>query len=291
MLFFQTCGGQSKIVFTCLILICLLLNLSSSAFPESPAGSEVNGAGRRRPWIMVGLSPDGCSGGCRRLRNVISEMSGNNNVVTLDFRSATFEIISDLDPEFMVLSPQGTPWCRYTGPTGVALQNFLWLIPQVAEELDIPILGICGGHQAIALAFGGKVGPIRAGMDDCMPYSRERQSGVTKLSQDTRDPLFVGLDNKISILESHYDEVKALPPGFLLLASERTSRNQIIRHPYKPIYGIQGHPESFFGSRSDGGALIRNFIHIAETYNQNVRYLEKDREIKVSFNKITKYIK
>lgn len=240
---------------------------------------------------MVGLSLEGCSGGCRRLRSVISEMSGNSNVVTLDFRTATFQTILDLDPEFIVLSPQGTPWCRYTGSTGVALQNFLWLIPQIAEEIDVPILGICGGHQAIALAFGGKVGPIRAGIDDCMPYSRDKQSGLTQLSQDTHDPIFVGLDDKIRILESHYDEVKELPPGFVLLATERTSRNQIIRHPYKPIYGIQGHPETFVGSRPDGGALIRNFIHIAKTYNANVRYSRQYIDINQSFNQLTKYIK
>ncbi|MGO8821384.1 MAG: glutamine amidotransferase-related protein [Desulfomonilaceae bacterium] len=291
MMSFQTCGGSLKIAYACSIAMCLLLNLSSSAFPGPPDESEVNGARCRRPWIMVGLSTDGCSGGCKRLRSVVSDMSGNDNVVTLDFRSATFEIISDLDPEFLVLSPQGTPWCRYIGPTGIALQNFLWLIPQIAEELDIPILGICGGHQAIALAFGGKVGPIRAGTDDCMPYSRDRQSGVTKLNQNTHDPIFVGLDDKISILESHYDEVKALPPGFVLLASEPTSRNQIIRHPYKPVYGIQGHPESFLGTRPDGGAIIRNFLHIAETYNKNVRNMNKTGDIKVSLNRITKNIK
>jgi len=291
MKFFQTCGGLYKIAYACLIAMCLLLNLSSSAFPGSLGQPEGRGAAHRRPWIMIGLSTDGCSGGCKRLRSVISEMSGNNNVVTLDFRSATFETISDLDPEFLVLSPQGTPWCRYVGTTGIALQNFLWMIPQIAEELDVPILGICGGHQAIALAFGGKVGPIRAGTDDCMPYSRDRQSGVTKLSQYAHDPIFVGLDDKISILESHYDEVKALPPGFVLLASERMSRNQIIRHPYKPVYGIQGHPESFLGSRPDGGALIRNFIHIAETYNNNVRNMDKTRDIKVSLNRVIKHFR
>ncbi len=291
MKFFQTYGRLYKIVYACLIAMCLLLYLLGSAFPGSLGQSEVRGAVHRRPWIMIGLSTDGCSGGCKRLRSVISEMSGNNNVVTLDFRSATFETISDLDPEFLILSPQGTPWCRYVGPTGIALQNFLWMIPQIAEELDVPILGICGGHQAIALAFGGKVGPIRAGTDDCMPYSRDRQSGVTKLSQYAHDPIFVGLDNKISILESHYDEVKALPPGFVLLASERTSRNQIIRHPYKPVYGVQGHPESFLGSRPDGGALIRNFIHIAETYNNNVRNMDKTRDVKVSLNRVIKHFR
>ncbi|MGC8658744.1 MAG: glutamine amidotransferase-related protein [Desulfomonilaceae bacterium] len=287
----HSCGGQWRIAYTLAVVICILVCFSGTALPGSSGEPATKQADHPRPWIMVGLSPDGCPGGCRHLRSVICEMSGNRNVVTLDFKTATFEMISDLDPEFMVLSPQGTPWCRYTGSNGVALQNFLWLIPQIAEELDVPILGICGGHQAIALAFGGKVGPIRSGIDDCMPYSRERQSGVTQLSQKARDPIFIGLDDKIRIVESHYDEVKELPPGFVLLASEKISRNQIIRHPYKPIYGIHGHPESFLGSRPDGGTLLRNFIHIADSYNKNVRYVSKDRQINMSFNKLTKYVK
>ncbi len=57
------------------------------------------------------------------------------------------------------------------------------------------------------------------------------------------DPLFRGLDGKLRIVESHYDEVKVLPRGFVLLASDRFSPNQIMRHPTKPVYGIQGHPE------------------------------------------------
>jgi hypothetical protein len=124
--------------------------------------------------------------------------------------------------------------------------------------MNIPILGICGGHQALALAFGGKVGPIRAGEDDCMPYTRERQGGVVPLTLTTTDPIFRGIDGKLRILESHFDEVKVLPPGFVLLASDKLSPNQVMRHPTKPVYGVQGHPESstVLGLRR---ILIRNF--------------------------------
>jgi GMP synthase (glutamine-hydrolysing) len=186
----------------------------------------------------------------------------------LHFSKVTYELIADMKPEFIILSPQGTPWCRYTGEKGVALQNFLWTLPVFAEELNIPMLGICGGHQALALAFGGKVGPIRAMEDDCMPYSRERQSGVIPLTLNAEDPIFSGMGKNLRILESHYDEVKVLPPGFVLLASDKISRNQIMRHPTKPVYGIQGHPEYFYGNRPDGGIFIKNFLKIAESYNK-----------------------
>lgn len=220
---------------------------------------------------MVGLAPDGCAGGCRNAFNVVKELSGNPNGQIMHFSKVTYELIADMKPEFIILSPQGTPWCRYTGERGVALQNFLWTLPVFAEEMNIPMLGICGGHQALALAFGGKVGPIRAMEDDCMPYSRERQSGVIPLTLNTEDPIFSGMGGNLRILESHYDEVKVLPPGFVLLASDKISRNQIMRHPTKPVYGIQGHPEYFYSSRPDGGILIKNFLKIAASYNTTVR--------------------
>jgi len=224
-----------------------------------------------RPWVMVGLSPDGCSRGCRHVFSVVKELSGNPNGLIVHFSKVTPEWLAELQPSFIILSPQGTPWCRYTGEMGVSLQNFLWMLPMAAEEMNIPILGICGGHQALALAFGGKVGPIRAGEDDCMPYIRERQGGVVPLTLTTSDPIFRGIDGKLRILESHFDEVKVLPPGFVLLASDKRSPNQIMRHPTKPVYGVQGHPECSYSNRPEGGTLIKNFLEIAVAHNQTVR--------------------
>jgi GMP synthase (glutamine-hydrolysing) len=227
-----------------------------------------------RPWLMVGLSTDGCSRGCKHVFSVIKELSGNPNGVILHFSKVTPELVAEMQPEFIVLSPQGTPWCRYSGELGVALQNFLWMLPVLAEDMNIPMLGICGGHQALALAFGGRVGPVRAVDDDCMPYSRDRQGGVVPLTMTHSDPIFDGVNGTIRIVESHFDEVKVLPPGFVLLASERVSRNQIIRHPNKPVYGIQGHPEYFYGSRPEGGILLKNFLKIASLHNKTVRSIE-----------------
>ncbi len=227
----------------------------------------------RRPWLMVSLTPRG-SVGSRHVISVIKKLSGNPNVIVRHFGLITPEFINDTQPEFIVLSPQGTPWCRYTGGRGVALQNFLWLVPMLAEDMNIPILGICGGHQALAIAFGGRVGPIRGGEYDCMPYTKDRQRGVVPLKVIAPDPIFRGIEGDLRIVESHYDEIKVLPPGFVLLASEKQSPYQIIRHPTRPVYGIQGHPEHFHSNRPDGGILIRNFLKIADTYNVTVRKLQ-----------------
>lgn len=231
---------------------------------------NLNGSGAR-PWLMISLNPDGYSRGARNVQSVIENITGEKRWISMHFKDVTLEKLEELAPDFIVLSPQGTPWCRYTGKTGIALQNFLWMLPTIAEDLNIPILGICGGHQALALAFGGRVGPIRAGHLDCMPYNKERQGGVVKLTLMNPDPIFMGLEGDLNMVESHYDEVKVLPPGFVLLASDKLSPNQIIRHPNRPVYGIQGHPEHFLSSRPDGGILIRNFLQIAQIHNETTR--------------------
>jgi len=204
---------------------------------------------------------------------VVRDLSGNGNGIIVPFRRFTAELVTGTQPSFIILSPQSTPWCRYTGEDGVALQNFLWTIPLIAEEMNVPILGICGGHQALALAFGGKVGPIRAGEDDCLPYSSERSRGIIPLTLDAPDPIFRGVGQAPRITASHYDEVKVLPPGFVVLASGGICPIQIMRHPTRPVYGIQGHPERFQGDRPDGAILIRNFLEIARIHNQAVRNL------------------
>lgn len=259
------------------ILIAGSLNNGTASAADKQKKNE-------RPWLMVGLSTDGCSSGCRHVFSVIKELSGNPNGVVLHFTKVTPELIAEMQPEFIVLSPQGTPWCRYSGELGVALQNFLWTLPVAAEELNVPMLGICGGHQALALAFGGRVGPVRALDDDCMPYTRDRQGGIVPLTMTQPDPIFDGMQGTIRMVESHFDEVKVLPPGFLLLASEKISRNQIIRHPTKPVYGIQGHPESSY-TRMDGGILLRNFLKIASLHNKTVRHLDEGEPQLISLSR------
>ncbi len=267
----------NRVLFAALLCLCMTV----PAFPAMAADKSTedgqDGADRAlRPWIMVSLSPSGCSRGCKHVFSVVGELSGNRKGKIVHFSELTPELVGELRPAFIILSPQGTPWCRYSGEDGVGLQNFLWTLPMLAEKMDIPILGICGGHQALALAFGGKVGPIRGGEDDCMPYTSRRQGGIIMLRPTAQDPIFKGIDGQMLLVSSHYDEVKQLPPGFVLLASDNECPVQIMRHPSRPVYGIQGHPEQFRSTRPDGWILLRNFIRIAETHNQAIRKLQPE---------------
>jgi GMP synthase (glutamine-hydrolysing) len=102
------------------------------------------------------------------------------------------------------------------------------------------------------------------------------KSGVVPLTLTASDPIFDGVGERLLILQSHYDEVKVLPKGFLLLASDKLCQIQIMRHATKPVYGIQGHPESFSGNRPDGRILIRNFLNIARTHNETMKILLRE---------------
>jgi GMP synthase-like glutamine amidotransferase len=132
---------------------------------------------------------------------------------------------------------------------------------------DVPVMGFCGGHQFIALAFGaecGPMGPVEPGEVDLMP---EYHPGMRKergfmpmdvLAKD--DPLFDGFRESGPVLmESHYWEVCDVPAGFDLLASTRWCRIQMFKHRTLPVYGSQGHAEAYTDDYPDGRRIIWNF--------------------------------
>jgi len=100
------------------------------------------------------------------------------------------------------------------------------------DRLNIPILGICVGHQFIALHFGGKAGPAKV-----------PEYGKAELIVTEPDDLFKGLPKHFTIWESHNDEIKELPDIFIPLAHSKDCRFEAIKHKSRPLYGVQFHPE------------------------------------------------
>lgn len=232
---------------------------SAESFSTSPAPL----------WIVVNLFTGRTSRQAERVRDVLKRVGAQGQGIVLPFSEITVENIARLKPAFLALSPNGMPWCRYRGKNGADLENFFHALRVIVEEMDIPVVGICGGHQAIALAFGGKVGPIRGGEDDCLPYGKNpTERGRRDVQVVENDPLFVGMGKNLNLVQNHYDEVKKLPPGFINLASNALCEHQIIRHPTKPAYGVQAHTEYYYNARPDGGLLLRNFLKIAREHNR-----------------------
>ena len=109
-----------------------------------------------------------------------------------------------------------------------------WL--RKAVGAGVPILGICYGHQLLAHALGGRVGPN--------PRGREIGTvNLTLTAAAATDPLFGGLPTRIDVQATHLESVLELPPGAQLLASSKLDPHHAFRVPNRPVWGVQFHPE------------------------------------------------
>jgi len=119
------------------------------------------------------------------------------------------------------------------------------------KELNIPILGICLGHQLIAKVFDGEVGKGKVG-----------EYAQVKVRIVEYNELFEGFPKEINVWASHMDEVKKMPTDFKLLAESDICKIEAMRHKVKPIYGVQWHPEVYHSEK--GIELYKNFINICK---------------------------
>lgn len=255
------------LLFSC---VAFLLSVKPAvALDESPSQRIASNSDVNPVWIVVNLFTGRTSKQAVIVQETLERLGAEGRGIVLPYAEITVENMEKIRPSFLALSPNGIPWCRYRGKNGEDLKNFFAALRIIVEDMRIPVIGICGGHQALALAFGGKVAPIRGGEDDCLPYGNNpTERGRHNLEIIKHDPLFLGMGKTINLVQSHYDEVKRLPPGFVLLAENKLSPLQIIRHPERPAYGVQAHTEYYLNSRPDGGILLRNFLNIARTHNK-----------------------
>jgi GMP synthase (glutamine-hydrolysing) len=115
-------------------------------------------------------------------------------------------------------------------------------------RLGIPTLGICYGLQAMAHLLGGETAPGSA-----------REYGRARLYVDRPDPLFVGLEDRLTCWMSHGDAVVRLPPGFVLLAHTDAGTVAAAGDPERGLYGLQFHPE--VSHTPWGGEVLRAFLY------------------------------
>lgn len=156
----------------------------------------------------------------------------------------TVEALRAMGPSHIVLSPgPGRPEAA-----GVCVR--------AAAELgrEIPLLGVCLGHQAICAAFGATVSHARALMHG-------KQSEVTAAGDC---PLFTGLPERFQVGRYHsLSAVEETMPDCLKVTG-RADDGEImaVMHREYPIYGLQFHPESIL--TPDGMTMIQNFLSLGK---------------------------
>src|SRR4029450_8644560 len=142
----------------------------------------------------------------RELRAVLGLMITGLEILTEPFHSVSLERVRSLRPSHIILSGQSHPWNKYS-PESLAG------VFDVIKRASQPILGGCGGHQQIALAYGSDVGLMER-LEPGEGYEgAKRERGFLPV-QNTGEGLFKGLPGEVTVWHSHCDEVKRLPEGF-----------------------------------------------------------------------------
>jgi GMP synthase (glutamine-hydrolysing) len=136
-------------------------------------------------------------------------------------------------------------------------------------ELNIPILGICFGHQVLSKLNGGKV-----------KQSKHREFGLANIYKKNDSLLTKNFFNKKKskkVWMSHADQVSKIPKGFKVLASSANSKFAVVENKIKKFYGVQFHPE--VTHTESGKKLISNFIFLICKVKRN--WSSKDQKIQL----------
>ncbi|WP_440936626.1 glutamine-hydrolyzing GMP synthase [Candidatus Pelagibacter sp.] len=154
------------------------------------------------------------------------------------------------------------------GPLNVYQINKYSFDKRIIEN-QIPVLGICFGHQILSKLNGGRV-----------KQSKYREFGLANIRKTRESILIKNFFNKKNINKvwmSHADQVSKLPKNFNVIASSQNSKFAIIENKKKNFYGVQFHPE--VTHTENGKKLINNFIFLICKIKRN--WSSKDQKIKL----------
>ena len=190
----------------------------------------------------------------RELRAVLGRLIPGIEILTEPFHSVSLERVRSLRPSHIILSGQSHPWDKYS-PESLAG------VFEVIQRASQPILGVCGGHQQIALAYGSEVGLMER-LEPGEGYEgAKRERGFLPIHH-IGEGLFKGLPPEVTVWHSHCDEVKQLPEGFKETATNETCKIQAMQQKGRRVYGVQFHPELFDEDHPEGRQIVENFLSL-----------------------------
>ena len=153
-----------------------------------------------------------------------------SKIIDQDFLPADLE-----NPKGIIIS--GGPGTDLTGLTDKVFNT------------NLPILGICLGHQLISQHYGGTV-----------TTKSNTEFGKSHLSQVVDSPLWEDINQGSQIWMSHFDTVTILPDDFEIIGQTTNGMIAALQHVSKPIYSLQFHPE--VSDTHNGYYMLRNFAKI-----------------------------
>ncbi len=161
----------------------------------------------------------------------------NPDIKVIKNDELTVEEIKKLNPSHIVISP---------GPGRPADAG---IIEDLVKNIkDIPILGVCLGHQAICEAFGLEI------TNALKIYHGKKD----KVYLDLDNQIFKGLDKEIYVARYHSLVAKGENESLKVIAKSKDDEIMAIKHKDYPIYGLQFHPESIL--TKDGMRILENFF-------------------------------
>ncbi|MDR0885393.1 MAG: aminodeoxychorismate/anthranilate synthase component II [Clostridiales Family XIII bacterium] len=181
------------------------------------------------------------------LYQLIGEINPDINVIRNDVMSVA--AIRALAPEKIIISP------------GPGRPEDAGVCPEVIRELhkELPILGVCLGHQAICQVFGAEVTYAKTLMHG--KYSVIKPDAVAG-AQAKYKSLYDGLGNEeLKVARYHSlaaSDTEGFPSELIITAKADDGEIMSVQHKDYPLYGLQYHPESVLTPR--GRTILRNFV-------------------------------
>ncbi|MFE3545768.1 aminodeoxychorismate synthase component I [Nocardia sp. NPDC059177] len=176
------------------------------------------------------------------LYQLISEVNGSEPTVVRNDEAGDPAALALERFDNVVISP---------GPGRPDRVRDMGISTQVIAETELPLLGVCLGHQGIVVGAGGSVG--RA--------PRARHGYLDRVAHDDLD-LFAGLPQDFTVVRYHSLAAQRIPDALEVTASTSDGVIMGVRHRDRPQWGVQFHPESV--SSEFGAALLRNFADLTK---------------------------
>jgi GMP synthase (glutamine-hydrolysing) len=205
---------------------------------------------------LVDNTIDGQGASPREVKSALERVRPDLEIVVEPFNRVSLSRLAEISPSHIILSGQSHPWERYTPDSLAGLY-------EVIRKATKPILGVCGGHQQMALAFGAPVGLMERLTPGEGYEGAKRERGFLPVETVTGEghELFRNLPPAFTVWHSHCDEVKELPAGFRRTAFNDTCAIQAMQHESKPLFGVQFHPELFDEAHPQGRNILENFLN------------------------------